>query len=65
MTATAVFENDPSVGIRSESHKIELPFNDWADEDHKEEVRAELKKLYTWLDQEFECSYILFEGETY
>lgn len=65
MKATIVFNNDPSVGIFGTSYQMELPFEEFADEQHKEEVRKDIKDFYTMLEGEFICSYVIFEGETF
>lgn len=63
MKATIYFNNDPSVGIFSASYEMDLPVEKFEDDEHREDMRAAIKKLYTELDGEFYPSYVTFSDE--
>lgn len=63
MKATAVFNNDSSVGIYPEWFEMDLPFDEFNSKEDREDARDRIKKLYTDLNGEFCCSYVLFSDE--
>lgn len=63
MIATAFFNRDPSVGIFSTYYEMELPFDEFADTEHREEVRKQIKDFYTLLDDDMTCTWVSFSDE--
>lgn len=63
MKAIAYFHNDPSVGIFSAYYEMELPFNEFEDSEHREEVRKQIKDFYTLIDNDMTCTYVYFSDE--
>ena len=63
MKARIHFANDPSVGIFSEDFEMELPFQEFADDAHRAEVRKQIEQLYSDLNGEFLVSYVDFSDE--
>jgi hypothetical protein len=63
LTAYAHFNNDPSVGMFPHGHTIELPFDKFENEEDRETCRKLIKEVYTQLDNESVCSWVVFSDE--
>jgi hypothetical protein len=61
MKVTIYFSADPSVGIFPYSYEMEIPT---FDNEYREEIRKQIKDLYTELDGEF-ITKIIFSDEQF